>query len=332
MKHWQETDEIYQRLHALTAAGESAALAVIIGIEGSTYRRPGAKLLIEPDGRMIGNVSGGCLEQDVRETALAILQDGTARRVHYDTSDEEDKVWGMGLGCNGKVDLFVQRITPREHAGFVEEVCALLGGDRPFALRTEIDGDARGRLSVMESAEVRTEWRGTTFTERLDPPPTLLICGAGDDALPLARFAHELGFRVTVADHRSAYLAPDRFPDGARRMQVRPEDALDELLVNANTYVVVKTHALAHDAVWVDRLLQTEAPYIGLLGPRERRDDILKRTDPAERDRLYGPVGLDLGGEGPEQVSLSIVAEALAVLHKRGAGHLKDRTKAIHTD
>ncbi len=332
MKNWQETETIYQRLNTLTAHGEAAALAVIVGIEGSTYRRPGAKLLIEADGRMIGNVSGGCLEQDVRETALSILKTGEARRVHYDTSDEEDKVWGMGLGCNGKVDLFIQRITPEEHTALIEEVCVLLQGDNPVAIRVDLEGDRSGRLSLVDPSETCTEWKGAVFTEHLNPPPVFLICGAGEDAIPLARMAHEIGFRVALADHRAAYLTSERFPWARKRVKARPEESLDELSINPHTLAVVKTHTLSHDAAWVNRLLETEVPYIGLLGPRDRRDEIRNRVDPAQQARIYGPVGLDLGGEGPEQVALSIVSEALAVWHGRLPGHLRDRTRAIHSE
>lgn len=332
MKNWQETDVIYQRLKELTDGGKSAALAVIIGIEGSTYRRPGAKLLIEPDGRMMGNVSGGCLELDVRETALSILKTGEARCVHYDTSDEEDQVWGMGLGCNGKVDLFIQPVTPDEHAGFIEAVCALLTGDAPFAIRVDVEGDACGRLSVEKSAEARTEWQGSVFTERLDPPPMLLLCGAGEDAIPLARMAHEVGFRVAVADHRAAYLTAERFPTARKRVKVRPDEALDDLAISEHTLAVVKTHTLKHDAAWVHRLLETDAAYIGLLGPQDRRDEIRNQIDPGQQPRIYGPIGLDIGGEGPEQVALSIISEALAVWHCRTPGHLRDRKKSIHSD
>ncbi len=332
MKNWQETEAIFRRLQQLTADGAGAALAMIVSIKGSTYRRPGAKLLIEPDGRMMGNVSGGCLEQDVRETGLAIIKSGEAQCVHYDTSDIEDKVWGMGLGCNGEVDLFIQRITEEDHAEFIEQMCNWLHGDEAFAVRTELAGPNRGALYIREAEGTETGLSDDVFIERLDPPPTFLICGAGDDAIPLARLAHEVGFRVVMADHRSAYLTAERFPDTRARVKVRPEDALSKLSLNARTLAVVKTHALQHDAAWVQRLLETDTPYIGVLGPRDRRDEIMNQVDPSQHPRIYGPVGLDVGGEGPEQVAASIVAEALAVWHGRQAGHLRDRKTAIHSE
>ena len=174
------------------------------------------------------------------------------------------------------------------------------------------------------------------FTEVHVPPPRLVICGAGDDAMPLAASASQIGYRVTVVDHRPAYLSVERFP-GAERIDRRPVDGLDELPLGPRTYVVVMTHSFARDRDWVGRLLRTEVPYIGLLGPRARRDEILERIDAAgERigamgtERLFAPVGLDLGADGPEQVAVSIVAELLAVRAASAPRHLREKEGVIH--
>lgn len=334
MKNWQETQQIITRLTHLLDAGVPAALATIVRIQGSTYRRPGAKLLIETDGRMMGNVSGGCLEEDVRETALAVMASGEPRSVHYDTSDAEDKVWGMGLGCNGQVDVFIQPITADVHRAVLSDADARLEGDNAFVLRIGLTGAEAGRISIEASAEPLpdTHCEASVFVERLLPPPTLLVCGAGDDALPLVRMANEIGFRVVVADHRSAYLTSDRFPDARRCVRIRPDDDVEEGLLTDRTLAVVKTHAQRYDGAWVERLVASPVPYIGLLGPKERREDIMKQIDPEAHPRIYGPVGLDIGGEGPEQVAVSILAETLSVWNNRSAGYLRDRNKAIHTN
>jgi xanthine dehydrogenase accessory factor len=331
MTHWQETAALAARAQQALAAGESVVWAVIVGIAGSTYRRAGAKLLIEADGRMSGNVSGGCLEADVREVALSLLASGEARQVHYDTSETEDRVWGMGLGCNGQVDLFLLPFQPAQAALFAGLRDAL-AGDAPVWLRWQLAAAAGDRLQVLARSDVAADgWQGAQFVERLEPPPRLLICGAGDDALPLARQAAAVGFRVVVADHRKAFLTEERFPDAVRRVALRPgPEAGAELGLDGRTLAVVKTHAATLDVEWVRCLMASPVPYVGLLGPRERRDEIRNGIDPAAQARLYGPVGLDLGGEGPEQVALSIVAECLAVWHGRAPRHLRDRRAAIH--
>ena len=117
MKHWQETRSILDRVLGLGRQGRPCALATVIRIEGSAYRRPGAKLLIEPDGCALGGVSGGCLEQDVRQVGLQVLSSGRARLLHYETGDDETKVWGLGLGCDGRVDILVQPISAEAALG-----------------------------------------------------------------------------------------------------------------------------------------------------------------------------------------------------------------------
>ncbi len=324
MKNWQETEAIMQRTRTVLAEGQAVALAIVTKIQGSTYRRPGAKLLIESDGAMLGNISGGCLEEDVRENGLAVIEADAPRHIHYDTSDLEDTVWGLGLGCNGKIDLQMVPLAPQRDLDWVEAACESLHGDQALVVRL----DEAGRCRLLPRSESAEPWSG--FEEVLEPPPTLLVLGAGDDARPLVQMAHQVGFRVIVADHRSGYLTERRFPLARQRVQVRADDDSNGLVLNERVLAVVKTHTLQHDLAWVKKLADTPVPYIGLLGPRDRRDEILNQVDPAAQSRLYGPIGLDIGGEGPELVALSIVSEALAVWHHRGGSHLRDRPGTIH--
>ena len=328
MKTWQETNALTARTLSLLEDGQSAAWAIVTRIEGSTYRRPGAKLLIEADGRMSGNISGGCLEADVRENALAAIEANEPRCLHYDTSDDEDTLWGMGLGCNGKVDLLVLPLQPDKDLAWLRQLADHLAGDQPFAVRYPVQGELP---TVAATASVAsTGLDEAAFTEHLLPPPTLAVIGAGDDAIPLVQMAAAVGFRVSVVDHRPAYLAAERFPAAHEILTLRSDETLPADWKAETTLAIVKTHALQHDQAWVERLIESGLPYVGLLGPRDRRDAIRNRIDPEARSRLYGPVGLDIGGEGPEQVSLSIIAEALAVWHQRSGGHLRERKTAIH--
>lgn len=375
MKHWQETAEIFRRLEALEQEGRRAALATVVHIDGSAYRRPGAKFLVEDDGSTLGSVSGGCLEGDVREIGLRILRgEEGPRLLHYDTGADEDTVWGFGLGCEGEVMIFVEAADSDSLGSVADRVRYLLRGQMPVALSTVVErrggaadgaigatllsvpgafitgktGDGELDRSIIARADELLDERRSelyevgghrVFTEVLLPPPWLVVCGAGDDAIPLVREGHRVGFRVAVVDHRPAYLAEERFPDARALVDARPEggvevlEKLDEPRLGPDTFVVVKTHNLARDREWTRSLLETEAPYIGLLGPKDRREQILDEVVPeGERGRVYGPVGLDLGAEGPEQVALSIVAELLAVRSGRRPRHLRDRGAPIHAD
>lgn len=302
MKSWQETARIFDELARVRERGERAALATLTRVEGSSYRKPGAKVLICGDGRLVGNVSGGCLENDLKERAGHVLASGRAEMVHYDTGADENTVWGLGLGCNGKIDI---HLAPAPF-DMVDDVRKKLAGDEPFDLAA---GD---------------------FVERLEPPANLLIVGAGDDAIPFVRLAAEAGFRVWLVDHRPAYLGRDVFAPAFRRVAMRPEDRDAGVPVTTRTLAVVMNHHLGLDRAWAARLAETPAPYIGLLGPKDRRAEIMKAVPAAHHARFYGPTGLDVGADGPEQIAVSIVAELLAVIARRAPGHLRDRAKPIH--
>jgi len=359
VKHWQETAGILSLAAREAAAGRRSAVATVVRISGSAYRRPGAKFLVQEDGRTSGSVSGGCLESDVREVGLAVLREGTPRLLHYDTGSDDRTPFGLGLGCNGSVDVFVQPAAAPEWLHAAQRIQELLAGDEPFAVSTVLDCDAAGRVHVARlggapacatgepaldgkiaasaAALLRRREGGVheaagrqVFTEVLAPPPHLVLFGAGDDAVPLARFALEMGLRVSVVDHRPAFLSAGRFADEVRRFELRPEQGTTALPVGSRSCAVVKTHSLEKDREWVRQLLATEVRYLGVLGPRARTQEILRQAGAASDGRVFGPVGLDLGAEGPEQVALSIVAELLAVWSGRAAGHLREKEGPIH--
>jgi xanthine dehydrogenase accessory factor len=369
VKHWHETSQILAHAAALDQAGRRAALATVVRIQGSAYRRPGAKLLVADDGTMIGNVSGGCLEADVREWALAALRSDVSRLLHYNTGDDDQAVWDLGLGCNGEVDIFVQPATTAAALETGARLRSLLDGDAPFAVATVVAGQSEraasllGRVLVVARDGVLAGSTGDpaadreaaaqaaallpaaesgihaiaglqVFVEVLRPPPRLLVFGAGDDAVPLVRYARDAGFRVTVLDHRSGSLAPARFAEGTRLLQRRAEHGIPDLPpLGPDVYAVVKTHSLLHDREWVRRLLESSVAYVGILGPRARTEQILQQLGVVKGSRrVFGPVGLDLGADGAEQIALSIVAELLAVRAGREPNHLRDSAGATHGD
>ena len=386
MNHWLESAEVLSRAEELAAAGVPAALATVVRVVGSAYRRQGAKLLVVPGGAGLGGVSGGCLEGDVRDVGGRVLASGQPRLLHYDTTAGDEEPWALGLGCRGEVDVFVQPATagPLRHAiaGWRQR----LAGEKPFVVATVIAGadavgttwnvavaDAgagtptaeplAGATTIASTAVIPFASDATSvlaaqlmpvigeraaahvarghsaceevgghlvFFEVLLPPRCLLVCGAGDDAVPLVERAAEAGFRVTVLDHRGGLLLPSRFPAGTALVLARPEDRDLALPPAAQSLAVVMSHSFGNDREWARRLLGAGLPYVGLLGPRARTLEI-RRAIGAEGDpRLYGPVGLDLGADGPRQVAISIVAELLAVVSGRAPRHLAERVEAIH--
>jgi xanthine/CO dehydrogenase XdhC/CoxF family maturation factor len=364
MNNWQETSEIVERLAALAAEGERAALATVVAIDGSAYRKPGAKLLVTESGETLGGVSGGCLEADVREIARGVLASGRPVLKVYDTgSAHEEIMWGLGLGCDGRVEVLVQPAAPGALAALAPRLAALLRGEEPFTLATRLPrpggpesaadvlllagASATGSLGSPEldrrassvaralaasgRSAIRALGDDPVFLDLLLPPPHLVICGAGDDARALVDSAVAAGFRVTVLDHRAALPTPARFPGAARLAVARPDDRELELPEPSRSLAVLMMHSYAHDRDWARRLLAAGVPFVGLLGPRARTARIRSEIGAVEEPRLFGPVGLDLGAEGARQIAISIVAQLLAFQSGRVPRPLAERAESFET-
>ncbi|MGH2679580.1 MAG: XdhC family protein [Actinomycetota bacterium] len=365
-----EIGDVLAAIEALSAKGERMALATIVAVRGSTYRRPGARLLVPEDGAPVGNLSGGCLESDVADMARIVMQEGRARLAGWDLTAEDDAVWGLGLGCNGAIEVFIE---PAEKAAEVAGVLrTALEEDRPISVITVVEStrpdvppgsrivirpdstaegslgddaadaaaaEAAAALLRQERSELRPLVEGVrAFVEVLDPPLRLLLCGAGHDAIPLVRAASVLGWNVTVADDRPAFLTRERFPEAAGFVALaEPGDIAEEAGVDERTFAVVMTHHFLRDKDYLRPLLASPAAYIGMLGPAARSERMLQELreeggpiDGGRRDRIHGPAGLDLGGEGPEEIAQAIVAEIVAVKRRRAGGFLRDRPGPIH--
>jgi len=330
--------ELQQILAELNSAPASnAILATLVHVEGSSYRRPGARLLLAADDRRLGSISGGCLEDDVIIHAQAVRTDGVARTISYDTTAENDLVWGVGLGCHGVVEVLLEKLPPqpvwadalRENfrRRIATELAVVWRGPGTGLLGTRL---ARDLPPLPAAVDV--------FRQTVAPPAALVIFGAGDDVRPLVRFAKELGWQVTVADPRPAFATPERFPEADAVVVVRPEEASARLPLAADTLVAIMTHHYRHDVPLLRALLPRPLAYLGLLGPRKRAERILSDlaaegfvATPEMRSRLHAPVGLDLGADGPEEVALAILAEMKAVLAGRDARPLRKRTRPIHS-
>jgi xanthine dehydrogenase accessory factor len=365
-----EITDVLEALEGLRDAGQRMALATIVAVRGSTYRRPGARLLVPEEGAPIGNLSGGCLEGDVADMARVVMRDGAARLAGWDLTADDDDVWGLGLGCNGAIEVFIE---PAERAVTVARALReALDQQRPISVITALESDATGvepgaRLIVrpdgsVESSlgdegvdgeatvaakellsagrsEIRTFAHGTrAFVEVLEPPLRLVICGAGHDAIPLSRAAAGIGWRPVIVDDRAAFLTEDRFPDASSLIHVgEPLEVADRASIDERACAVVMTHNYLRDRDYVRGLLRTDVGYIGMLGPAARTQRILMdlaedgvEITDRDRRRIHGPAGLDLGAEGPDEVAHAIIAEILAVRHQREGGSLRERRGPIH--
>ncbi len=353
MKQWLETRQVVGQLGAWHREGVRAALATVIRVRGSAYRHEGAKLVVAEDGRSVGNVSGGCLEEDVREVALRVIRSGIAERRSYCGGANEIAAWDLGVGCEGEVEILVEPVTDAHAA---EQ--AALDAEEAFAVVTLLDrvtADASGSTAALGPArEVITgaaaeHWLGDgasrlhthdgveRFIDVLLPPPRLLVVSGGDDARHLARLAAEVGFRVVVADRRPGLLTPDRFPPGVRLVETDAARLAERVVLDADSFAVVMTHHFGDDTDYLRALLPSPARYLGVLGPRQRTDRLLgllraEGGAPASVDeaRIFGPVGLDIGTDGAEQVALAVIAEILAVRSGRRPRSLRDRQAPIH--
>jgi xanthine/CO dehydrogenase XdhC/CoxF family maturation factor len=340
------------------AAGRALVAAFVVATEGSTYRKPGAWMCIARDGERDGLLSGGCLEADLAERALRLLDRGGAIELAaYDSRTSDDPVWGLGLGCEGLMRIALLQVGPASdwqplaalrraelQAGPVAIAVALTRdrGDLPAGTVVTVDATgARARrpdgpcppsaAATLEAAARRRLERGGAecadgvFAMAAPIPPAVLVCGAGPDAEPLVDWGARLGWHVTVADHREAYLR-----DGARRfalahqvLAVEPGAPGAGIALDAFSAAVVMSHHLEADARYLAALAASRVPYVGLLGPAARRERLLAGLDAALAarlaPRLRAPVGLDLGGGTPESIALSVVAEIQAALHGRDA-------------
>jgi xanthine/CO dehydrogenase XdhC/CoxF family maturation factor len=365
-----ELSDVLEAIESLSAKGERMALATIVAVRGSTYRRPGARLLVPEEGAPIGNLSGGCLESDVADMARIVMEEGRARLAGWDLTADDDEVWGLGLGCNGAIEVFIE---PADRAAEVAGVLRIaLEEERPISVVTVLesgrddvpsgarivvkpDGTTEGSLGdaavdaapvgsaeellAKRASEIRTlPGEVRAFVEVLEPPLRLLICGAGHDAIPLVRAAAVLGWNAVVVDDRPGFLNEERFPGAAGFVQVEgPEEAAKVAAVDEHTFVVVMSHNFLRDKAYLRSFLSSPAAYLGMLGPAARTQRLLMEladegvdvTD-ADRVRIHGPAGLDLGSEGPEEIAGSIVAEIVAVRRGRGGGFLKERPGPIH--
>ncbi len=364
-----ETD-VFERIRAALDADTDAVLATVVAVDGSAYRRPGAKMLIDPSGGGAGSITAGCLEDEVRALAADVLEAGSPRVETWDLTGEDD-VWGMGVGCNGVVTVLLEPlgdsyrpVATARAAGEHVAVATVVDGDLPVGSRSvyrpgdggAADGAFEGSLPgwVTDDLGAAAErllaaGKGDTvavetdagavevFVEGVRAPPELVVFGSGHDVAPVVELAKLVDFRVTVVTFRGGHADDGRFDraDGVR--SASPRDVPDLHAWDEDTYAVVMTHNFVDDRLTLDALLETPVPYVGLMGPAERFAEMRealaeegRRLSASELERVYTPIGLDLGSGTPYGIAYSIVAELLAVANDRTPAHLSRRDGPIH--
>lgn len=371
----KELREIVKAYDAAVQQGKKTALAAVVHLDGSSYRRPGARMLVNDEGELTGAISGGCLEGDALRKAMFALSQQQSKLVTYDTSDEDDMTIGIQLGCAGVIQVLFEPINPnqtanpiqllrkalaiRQHAvlvtlfdlsdkkNFQPGTCMLLesdghlSGSQPFpALQEELVQEMN--LVLQSGKSVFRQFTGegwsiTAFIEYLQPPVSLVVVGAGNDAIPMMQFADTLGWDVRVVDGRNTHARPERFASACQVLVSKPEQVLEQLPMDERTVFVMMTHNYNYDLAMLRALLPTRTPYIGMLGPRKKLERMLDELrsggmEVAESmlEKVYGPAGLEIGAETPEEIALSIIAEIQGVLTGTSGGQLKSKTGVIH--
>ena len=302
------------------------ALATLVRVEGASYRRPGARLLLDREGPLRGSLSGGCLEGDVHARAMEVLASGAPRLVQYDLRGDADLIWGSGSGCEGLLEILIEPLDG--FPGWMTWVEQAWGARTLFTLHTDLASGEVGRRSILS----RPDAPPGGFTETFAPPLALWILGASDDSRPLLRMAKELGWFAGVLDHRPAFATAARFPEADAVQAGHPAQVLPGLPLDARSAVVLMTHHYAKDLEALRLLLPSAAGYLGLMGSRARGAKLLGElaADGLQADaRLHTPVGLDLGAADPGGIALSILAEIQACLHQRKGQPLGASAAAI---
>lgn len=358
----REAERFLAALADVRASGGQAAVATVIRVHGSAYRREGARMLVRPDGTYVCALSGGCLEPAVADAAARVLATGKPAVVRYDLAD--DSIWGLNIGCTGAVDIRIERVEDDEvtHAwlGAMQrgEPAVLLtalsgttgrrlvrpGGDavgriHDPAVEAQADARARAVLAARRPVSgIETLDGAEVCVEVLEATPEIVVFGAGQDAVPLAEQAWALGFNVTIVDPRAAYLQESLFPH-ARRVLAPFEDLAARVTLPRGAFAVVMSHHMDRDRLALRHCIAHHPAYIGVLGPRARFDRLLadlreEGIVPADemRTRIHSPVGLSLGAEAPEEVAVSILAEILAVRYGFTGGFLREARGAIHRE
>ncbi len=343
-----------------------AALATVVKVRGSSYRSPGARMLITDDGKWVGSISGGCLEGDALRKARMVMQSKKPMTITYDTREESNQNLGIGLGCNGVIDVLIEPILSEEKNNTVALFETFLTKNEPIALATLFSPDFAGEKLVMSSSgeythtltnqdlinaiqldlaesfetkKSQAKQYGETevFLELIQPVVEVILFGGGFDARPVSAMAKSLGWDVIVTDECVAHIAPIFFPSADALSLCKREFIDRDFIITPYTACVLMSHNYEYDRDVLKKLLQSNTPYIGILGPRKRFDKMIEEfkkegieLSAEAHHRIHSPIGLDIGAETPDEIAISIIAEIQSTFANRSGGFLKYRNGPIH--
>lgn len=346
------------------------ALATVVRVDGSSYRRPGARMLVTDDGKITGAISGGCLEGDALQKALYSISTGENKLVTYDSSGEDDIQFGLHLGCNGVVHILFEPIKKEDPENPVELLRLVLDageeavlvtlfskkgiqhgtkmlwlknkmhGHFPASLQDVLTDPVKDAFDEKQPAfmDVKVDTSGcTAFIEFIERPVSLVVAGAGNDVQPLVEMAAMLGWLVTVVDGKFHYAIPARFPGASKVLYSKPADALSQIKTDSRTVFLLMSHNYNYDLELLKQIVGREFGYIGLLGPAQKRERMLSELKDLGFQlseelvaKIHGPTGLDIGAENATEIAVSIVAEIKAFLSGRTGSSLKQKKEPIH--
>jgi xanthine dehydrogenase accessory factor len=308
----KEICDIVKAFDKAQKLGKQTALATVVHVDGSSYRRPGARMLITEDGQLTGAISGGCLERDALRKALLVMTEQKPRLVTYDTSDEDDAKLGMGLGCNGVIQVLIEPIILSDPNNPIQLLKAVVSTRQQNVLITLFsierkrdkqygtclliseDGSVSGNVPILKDTLIKDAKKvfsgekssfknyntdtnnHTAFIELIKPPVHIVVIGAGNDAIPLVKMADILGWETTVADGRSDYADKKRFVSACQVIVSKSEHVLDKLTINDQTVFLLMTHNYNYDLAMLRALLAKKVAYIGSLGPRKKLDRMIE--------------------------------------------------------
>jgi len=364
----KEINDIIKSYREAVAKGKKTALATVVKVEGSSYRQPGARMLVTEDGILTGAISGGCLEGDALRKALLAINQKHNKLITYDTTDESVQEFSVQLGCNGIVHILFEYIDDSninnpiillEKSAESRDASVIF---TQFSLSK--NAEQKGTVliykgiddndfesedlnhSLQEVLQNRTSaiknfifenTKQSVLLQYIASPVSLLVVGAGNDVKPVVKIADLLGWEVTVGEGRIAYATTRRFPEAKNVIVSRAEELLNNFIMDERTFVLLMTHNYQYDFEVLKLILKTECPYIGTLGPRTKllrmindlNNEGIVVTD-QDLNRIYGPIGLDIGAETSEEIALSAISEIKAVMEKRKGTSLRYKTDKIH--
>ena len=361
----KEIKDIIEAFDAAELAGKKSALATVVQVNGSSYRRPGARMLVTEDGNLTGAISGGCLEGDALKKAVLAITKGRKKLVIYDTTDEDDAKLGVQLGCNGIVSILFEPIDSAKPDHPIHFLRLSIAERKPFVLICGYSihhSEHAGTCSVLQLPEAvqkqllpiaervldqqksehlfldKADQQQVFFLEYCIPPIALLIAGAGNDVMPLVEIACLLGWKVTIANGRASHASSQRFPGAATILVGKPDKWKETAKIDNRTAVILMTHNYNYDMEML-RMLgnHPELKYLGILGPAAKRERMLEalkeegiHISAEGLQKIYGPTGLDLGAETAAEIAVSITAEIMAVLQSKQPVHLREKLTSIH--